>query len=307
MLLGHSPLHLASKRSHKGMLSARPRQWPRCFIHLIFLSLLSACGGGGSEQAISTKPRTAAQLANTCVTPAQSDGEKPGAVDDEKAWVRAFVDERYLWYRDIPIVDASTFATAASYFDVLKTSAKNSIGGDLDRFHWSETKAEYEQYTNGISVDYGIDWSRFSNAAPRNYVVYNVEPQSTAGIAGVRRGDKLMKVDGIDFINGTDVTGLNNGVFPKDQATHSFEFQRGTSTLNFTLQASQYATTPVRGAKVITDNGTKVAYLYFDSFIAKSQDQLITAFADFKQQGATELVIDMRYNGGGLEGVRIFV
>ena len=221
-------------------------------------------------------------------------------MDDEKAWVRAFVDERYLWYRDIPIVDASTFATAASYFDVLKTSAKNSIGGDLDRFHWSETKAEYEQYTNGISVDYGIDWSRFSNAAPRNYVVYNVEPQSTAGIAGVRRGDKLMKVDGIDFINGTDATGLNNGVFPKDQATHSFEFQRGTSTLNFTLQASQYATTPVRGAKVITDNGTKVAYLYFDSFIAKSQDQLITAFADFKQQGATELVIDMRYNGGGL-------
>jgi hypothetical protein len=66
------------------------------------------------------------------------------------------------------------------------------------------------------------------------------------------------------------------------------------------LKAAQYATTPVRGAKVITDNGNKVAYLYFDSFIAKSQDALITAFNTFKARDATELVIDMRYNGGGL-------
>jgi len=76
--------------------------------------------------------------------------------------------------------------------------------------------------------------------------------------------------------------------------------QRGTSTLAFTLQAGPYATTPVRDAKVINDKGTKVAYLYFDSFIAKSEDALITAFKDFKTQGAEELIIDMRYNGGGL-------
>jgi len=268
----------------------------------VTLTLLGACGGGGGGNSPYIPPvvplAPAVQLAETCVAPVS--GQKQGTVDDEKAWVRSFVDERYLWYRDVPTLDATSYASAALYFDALKTLAKNSAGGDLDRFHWSETKEQYDQYTNGISVDYGIDWSRIANSAPRNYVVYNVEPQSAAGLAGVQRGDKLMKVDGIDFINGTDLTVINNGVFPKDQAAHSFEFQRGTSTLKLTLQAGQYATSPVRGAKVISDNGTKVAYLYFDSFIAKSQDQLITAFANFKQQGATELVIDMRYNGGGL-------
>jgi hypothetical protein len=76
--------------------------------------------------------------------------------------------------------------------------------------------------------------------------------------------------------------------------------QRGTLTLSVTLQADRYDTTPVRGAKVFTANGTKVAYLYFDSFVAKSQDALITAFKKFIGDGATELVLDMRYNTGGL-------
>ena len=242
----------------------------------------------------------AAQLANTCVSPAQNTVEKLGTASDEKAWVRSFVDERYLWYQDVPNLDASQYTSAAAYFDVLKTPAKNSAGGNLDRFHWSETKEEYDQYTNGISVDYGISWSRIANSPPRSSIVYDVEPQSPAGKAGIRRGDRLMKVDGIDFINGADVTGINNGIFPKDGVQHTLELQRGTSTLAFTLQAGPYATTPVRDAKVINDNGTKVAYLYFDSFIAKSEDALITAFKDFETQGAEELIIDMRYNGGGL-------
>lgn len=283
--------------------SGRTRRpvWLVYSLGVIILALLGACGGGsGGSNQVDTHLAPAAQLANTCVSPAQNAGEKLGTATDEKAWVRSFVDERYLWYQDVPSLDASQYASAAAYFDVLKTPAKNSAGGDLDRFHWSLTKEEYEQYTNGISVDYGIAWSRVANSPPRSYVVYDVEPQSPAGKAGIRRGDRLMKVDGIDFMNGADVTGLNNGVFPPDSVQHALELQRGTSTLSFTLQAGQYATTPVRDAKVINDNGTKVAYLYFDSFIAKSEDALIAAFNDFKTQGAKELIIDMRYNGGGL-------
>ncbi len=280
---------------------------------IVGLASLGACGGGGtgtgvgsdsnggSNNAASTILTPSAQLAKTCVSPNPTAGEIQGTADSEKAWVRSFVDERYLWYKDVPSLDASQYASAAEYFDVLKTPAKNSGEGDLDRFHWSETKDTYDQYNAGIAVDYGIDWSVVSKSVPRSFVVYNVEPESPAGKAGVQRGDKLIKVDGIDFVNGTDLTVLNNGVYPKDQVPHTLELQRGTSNLPpFTLKAAQYATTPVRAAKVITDNGKKVAYLYVDSFIAKSQDALITAFNTFKTQGATELVIDMRYNGGGL-------
>jgi len=280
---------------------------------IVGLASLSACGGGGvgsesgsggtsgSNNPASTILTPSAQLAKTCVSPDPTAGEIQGTADSEKAWVRSFVDERYLWYQDVPSLDASQYASAAEYFDVLKTPAKNSAEGDLDRFHWSETKDTYDQYNAGLAVDYGIDWSGVSKSVPRSFVVYNVEPESPAGKAGVQRGDKLIKVDGIDFINGTDLTVLNNGIFSKDQAPHTLELQRGTSNLPpFTLKASPYATTPVRAVKVITDSGKKVAYLYFDSFIAKSQDALISAFNTFKTEGATELVIDMRYNGGGL-------
>ena len=270
---------------------------------IVCLVLLSACGGGGSDGPKTTPTRTtltpSAQLAKTCVSPEPAAGEIQGTADNEKAWVRSFVDERYLWYKDVPNLDASQFASAADYFDVLKTSAKNSVGGDLDRFHWSETPDTYEQYNAGIAVDYGIDWSHATKSPPRSFVVYNVEPESPAGKAGVQRGDRLLKVDGIDVVNAADLTDIYKGLFPQDQAEHTLELQRGTSNLNFALKAGQYATTPVRGAKVIPNNGNKVAYLYFDAFIAKSQDALITAFNTFKSQGATELVIDMRYNDGG--------
>ncbi len=295
----HPSMNSGKARSTAGLGRQPKPAWPVCLLCFITLAQLSACGGGEGDLP-STRLAPAAKLANTCVSPVQTAGEKQGTADDEKFWVRSFVDERYLWYRDVPSLDASQYADAAAYFDVLKTPAKNSAGGDLDRFHWSETKEEYDQYTNGISVDYGIAWSRVANSPPRSYTVYDVEPLSPAGVAGVQRGDKLVKVDGIDFANGADVTGLNNGLFPQDAVPHTLQLQRGVSTLTFTLKASQYATTPVRDAKVINANGTRVAYLYFDSFIAKSQDTLITAFNDFKAQGAKELVIDMRYNGGGL-------
>ena len=61
-----------------------------------------------------------------------------------------------------------------------------------------------------------------------------------------------------------------------------------------------YSTSPVRHRKIINDEGTKVAYLYFDDFIVKSESQLIEAINYFKDQGATDLILDMRYNGGGL-------
>jgi carboxyl-terminal processing protease len=286
-------------------------------ISLAAIALLAACGGASGpdndapgdnnpkgindqdESQIKQVYAPSAQLANTCVTPAS--GEKQGTVNDEKSWVRSFVDERYLWYKDVPYVDASKYTSAAAYFEVLKTPAKNSAGKDLDRFHWSESIEETNRYNSGVSLDYGIKWVYNQNSPPRDWVVYDVEPQSPAGKAGIQRGDKLLTIDGLDSKTSAEVGTINSALFPKDKAEHTLELQRGTSSLPpITLKAGQYATTPVRGAKVITDNGNKVAYLYFDSFIAKSQDALITAFSSFQAQGAKELVIDMRYNGGGL-------
>jgi len=277
-----------------------PRLLPLALACVAVAGTLLGCGGGSSANAPANLviPQ-ASSLPNLCAQP-NGANEKQGSVEDEKAWVRSFVDERYLWYKDVPVLDPKLYKSAEQYFEYLKTQAKNKAGGDLDRFHWSETKEAYEQYTNGIAIDYGIDWSQIVKDPPRNVIIYNVEPNSPAGTARVRRGDKLIKVDGIDVVNAPDVTPIYNGTFPQDNSPHTFELQRGTTTLSVTLKAGLYDRTPVREAKVFTDNGRRVAYLYFDSFVAKSQDALIAEFKSFSDQNATELVLDIRYNSGGL-------
>ena len=276
---------------------------------LATIALLTACGGGGSGSGINDKNQVeitfapSAQLAKTCASPNLAAGEKQGTVENEKAWVRSFVDESYLWYKDVPKIDASQYASAATYFDVLKTSAKNSAGEPLDRFHWSVSNAQDENWRAGVAVNYGINWRINSETPPRSLVIYDVEPESPAGKAGILRGDKLVEVDGVDFVNAnsqTDEDTIYNGLFPKDTTKHVLKFDRGGVLKRFDVAAGEtYSTSPVRYKKIINYEGTKVAYLYFDDFIVKSEAKLIEAINYFKDQGAKELILDMRYNGGG--------
>lgn len=267
--------------------------------------LLSACGGGGGGSpndlvVTSTKLLPASQLANKCVTPDPLK-EAKGTVDDEKAWVRSFVDERYLWYKDVPNLDPKNYASAELYFNDLKTPKLNSAGTPLDRYHWSETNAQAQAWQTGVYLDYGIEWQTIKSSPPRNWLVLNVEPLSPAGVAGVRRGDQLISVDGVDFVAGTDTNTINSGLNPGDSTAHTFVLRRAGTNVTISLSAgASYETTPVRNKQIFNYQGKKIAYLYFDSFIIKSQEPLVEAFQFFADQKVDELVLDMRYNGGGL-------
>ncbi len=300
---------LASKEASQSKQLARPS---RTFLNsywalgLISIALLTACGGGGGsggagddKNPVNITFAPSAQLAKTCANPNLSAGEKQGTVENEKTWIRSFIDERYLWYSDVPNVDASKYATAQAYFDVLKTSKKNSADKDLDRFHFSYPTGLWNQYSNGVSLDYGIQWGALSKDPPRNYVVLNVEPNSPAGQLGVRRGDKLLSVDGTNI---DDDVALNKALDP-DDSTHDFVFQRGqTNNAPISLRAGQYDLTPVRATQLIP--GTTVGYIYLDSFLQfNTQNILASAISGLKSQNARDLVIDLRYNGGGLISV----
>ena len=60
-----------------------------------------------------------------------------GTLADEKAWLRQWTDQLYLWYREVPASDPATFPTALAYFDVLKTMALTPSGNPKDRFHFT--------------------------------------------------------------------------------------------------------------------------------------------------------------------------
>ena len=56
---------------------------------------------------------------------------------------------------------------------------------------------------------------------------------------------------------------------------------------------------PILVAKTVEVNGTKIGYLMYNGFTSGYNEQLNTAFGQFKTEGATELVVDLRYNPGG--------
>ncbi len=258
-------------------------------------------------------PANYQSYANLCAAPrtgVDSSGlafpDRQGTLQDEMKFLRGWADANYLWYDEIPTtLRMADFTNTLDYFAALKTPALTAAGKPKDRFHFTYTTAEWDAMTNaGEEVGYGLTWSRNAATAPRTWLASIVEPGSPAAKAGLQRGDMLTAVDGIDFVNTTSTDGvaaINAGLFPDNAGeTHRLTIRRGSATFDVSLVSSVVAAASVKNAKVIDTPTGKVAYLTFDDHNAVAEKQLVDAFTMFRNQGATDLVLDMRYNGGGL-------
>ena len=276
--------------------------------------LLSACGGGGGSDSTAVVPPVtptgptalvaASTVANRCEAPRSGSSiDKPGTLLDELTWVRSWIDETYLWYREVPTTyQPPSFSTPIAYFDVLKTTATTASGQPKDRFHFTYTTAEWEASLNGVELGYGMLLAQTRNTPPRKAVISIVEPGSPADLAGLRRGDLLQTVDGVDFVNTPDTASvkiINAGLFPAAQGTHTLGFSRGGMALSATLQAVEVSTSAVQNERIIDTPTGKVGYLTFNTHNNVAERQLVETMRRFQAAGISDLVLDVRYNGGG--------
>ena len=130
-----------------------------------------------------------------------------------------------------------------------------------------------------------------------------VEPGSPAAAAGLTRGDELVSVDGTsaDVADSASVDRLYDGLYPDAAGVpHAFVFRRDGSAFSRSLTSASITKNPVPQARVLTlPTGARAGYLVFNDHTLPAEGQLITAVRDFRAQGVTELVLDLRYNGGG--------
>ncbi len=283
--------------------------------------LLAGCGGGSSSTtSVAQQPPVAvgsndayAGYWNMCAAPrtgVDAQGvafpDKPGTLMDELRFLRGWSNQYYLWYSEIPPNDPATFSNALDYFKVLKTPALTASGQAKDKFHFTYPTAEWDALSNaGEDVGYGVTWSRNTGPnLPRTWLATVVEPGSPGAAAGIQRGDMLTMVDGVDFINSGDqasVDKINAGLFPdKAGEQHAVTVQRGATVLPVQMTSAVVSAASVKNTKVFDTPTGKVGYLTFDSHNAVAEQQLIDAFNQFKSAGISDLVLDMRYNGGGL-------
>ncbi|WP_039989956.1 S41 family peptidase [Paraglaciecola arctica] len=293
---------------------------------IIVISLIFyACGGSSKPSLVPPKPSInepkwiAGQFSddsiykNLCAVPRvapDSNGDSfldaQGTIMHEKMWLRSWTNDTYLWYREVDDNNPALFSVA-DYFSQLKTNELTASGSFKDNFHFTQSTEEYNQRTqSGVSSGYGISWEYVSSSSPRRLIVRYTEPSSPAAIASVSRGYELKKIDGIDFKNATsqtEVDKINAALNPTDPGqTFNFVFtdNAGKVLLETNLTSANIELQPVQNVKIIDTAAGKMGYMQFNSFIRAGQAGLITAFQEFVDQGITELVIDLRYNGGGL-------
>lgn len=311
-----------------------PTAFSRLFASaFVALLTLSACGGGGGSSGTSTPVATNptptpvpdpgptpdpiladyTSVQNLCAKPrtgVDAEGvpfpDRQGTLQDEMKFLRGWIDKTYLWYNEVPTtVHMADYTNTLDYFAALKTNATTASGQPKDRFHFTYTTAEWDAISNqSQDTGYGVTWSVNSVTAPRNWRVAIIQPNSPAAAAGLQRGDMLTAVDGIDFVNTTDaaqIDKVNAGLLPVNPGeNHTLTVQRNGATINVPMASAVVSIVPVKNVKVIDTPTGRVGYLSFEDHNAASEQQLIDAFTSLKNQGATDLVLDMRYNGGGL-------
>ena len=272
--------------------------------------LLASCGGGGGGKDDAPDPfdiglPDSSTLAQQCAMPRP--GDRQGTLEDEKAWLRSWIDETYLWYDDVRALAAATLdpansATPLEYFDKLKSPLTTATGKDKDQFHFTYPTPEWIALSqSGTAHGYGFQVALVDDTAPdRVAVVAFVEPGSPAAVAGIARGTAIVRVDGAVVADGNaDI--LNAGLYPDATGDHVFVVRDlgAASDRTVTLRAQAIVSTPVLKVATLPAPNQAVGYLLFNDHVATAEAQLVAAINTLKAAAVTDLVLDLRYNGGG--------
>lgn len=177
--------------------------------------------------------------------------------------------------------------------------------GNTDRFSWFiEDYVEQQKAFQGVTTTTGIRRSTPIKISDTEIIIYAafVSEGSPADIAGVKRGDIINAIDG-------EVMNLDNYASVINKLYNGNTIVVTTSKLvndvlvkvqDFTVTPVEVSDNPIYLTKVFSDiNGKKVGYLVYNGFRSSFNDELNAAFATFKNEGVTELVLDLRINGGG--------
>ena len=267
---------------------------------LALIGLLSGCGGGGGGGGQSaTGTTTTTTTGSSC------------SLRDRQDWAFAQLREWYLFPETLPAsLDPTPYATVSDYIDALTATARAQ---HRDRFFTYLTSIAQENafFQAGSSAGFGIRLSY--DTAQRRVFVNEAFEGAPALAAGIDRGTEILAIgtsaanlrNVSDIIAAEGVDGITNALGPTTAGTARLlrvtDPANGTRDLNVTK--ADYTLTPVSsryGARIINDGGRMVGYVNLRTFIDTADPALRNAFANFRAQGITNVIVDLRYNGGGL-------
>ena len=203
----------------------------------------------------------------------------------------------YLWNEEIKNGLSNWTTTADPIQKVYDLRYKDSSGNAVDK--WTQVTDDFRNFQGQVTGDTkstGMDYELYYSDATKEYVVMVITytyPGSPAAEAGLKRGDKIIA--------------LNDELITPDNYRQLITNARSSGSVKLTmadnseisLSAREMYLDPVNTYKVIDRNGIRYGYLHFTGFTLKASEDLVQVFRYFKAQAVSELILDLRYNGGG--------
>ncbi len=207
--------------------------------------------------------------------------------------VYSLMKDIYLWADEVPEVDPESFESPEALLNAVAYRK-------LDR--WSgigSAKAREELFDRGRFLGVGLRFVTDNEGATR---VAFVEPKSPAAAAGMTRGLRILAINGksLEEISEQGLWGSISGPNePGVEVTYDTEQLDGTSS-SFVVEKNWFELDTVLSRDVLTVGERKVGYLLFTGFLLPTEDDLRQNFGELKAAGVEDLILDLRYNGGGL-------
>ncbi|SDS30639.1 C-terminal processing protease CtpA/Prc, contains a PDZ domain [Christiangramia echinicola] len=244
-------------------------------------------------------------------TNSQNEITRPdNSVDNPELEVENFVynglNEIYLYKSDIPELANGYFQNTNDKSEFLAKADSpedlfDNLTSSIDRFSFiTDDYESLEDSFDGISGATGIKFGIGRIAGTNNIfgIIRYILPGTSAEDAGLVRGNIFTE------INGQKLTSNNfSSLIDQSSFTINVGYVENSEIFltenEVTLTDDNYTENPVFIAKTFDIGGRKIGYLMYNSFIANFDEELNKAFGDFKANGVTDLVLDLRYNGGG--------
>jgi C-terminal processing protease CtpA/Prc len=249
---------------------------------------LAACGGSDGPTDVPAVAASGAPLQTS------SSADIPAcSVAGQRYWLRSLMDDLYYWY-DRQGVGKETATTMDAYFQSL-------LYKPTDRFSFTQSGESFVQtFSIGRRTGYGYSMI-WTDAALTNLRVAWVEPLSPVAAAGLQRGDTVLSIDDftpVQIAGGALDTVTQPGVPRRFRLLDLAGIER-----TILVNSGDYAISPVLRAETFSleahGSTRAIGYLAYQQFVDYGAGALGQAFAGFAGAGVQELILDLRYNGGG--------
>lgn len=238
----------------------------------------------------------------------------PVTPDEINNFVWKAMNSWYYWQPNVANLADSKITSNATYTSLINGKTPDALFYSLlyqrstdDEFSWIENNSEVVNSSKIAEVhkETGLNLTLLPKAETGinsmglvNYVV----PGSSAALAGLKRGDVITKVNGNQLTSNNLIQLFDKQVVLTLAATVKFantEFLTTDKPTTITVVETEIDENPVAYYEKKVYGNKNIGYLVYNGFKSDYNDELNAAFAKMKEDGINELILDLRYNGGG--------